>query len=249
MEQSLRKALAFADAELSAAEVPGLVHELARNPSLVRALQVYVAVGRQRIAKPYAAKRDEPVPQWLVDTVMQSPIGQASHRASGIGAYIGGLIERLKDKYRMPGWSLAAGPAVAAVVAGVFAWLLMPNASHSETLLAMQLQRAIETTASGQTTPVLTFNPVLTFQNKDRTYCRQFELQSGTEQSAALACRERGGNWRVVMQMPARPMGTAAPAGSGRRAVDDYVRSSIAGAPLEADQVARLIDSEWTSQE
>ena len=149
----------------------------------------------------------------------------------------------------MPGWSLAAGPAVAAVLAGVFAWLLMPNASHSGTLLAMQLQRAIETTASGQRAPVLTFNPVLTFQAKDQTYCRQFELQSGTEQSAALACRERGGTWRVVIQMPPRPMGTAAPAASGRKAVDDYVRSSIAGAPLEAKQVARLIDNEWASQE
>ncbi len=57
MEHAYHKALALADAELSPAELPALVDELARNPSLVRALQVYMTVGRGRLAKTYEAKR------------------------------------------------------------------------------------------------------------------------------------------------------------------------------------------------
>jgi hypothetical protein len=242
MEHALHKALALADAELSASEVPALVSELARNPSLVRALQVYVAVGRRRIAGPYAAKRDEPVPQWLIDTVMQAPIGETSRRA--YGSYAGALIRRLKDRYSMPGWSLAAGPAFAAVLAAVSVWLLLPASSHGNTLLTAQLQRAIETTDSGDNATLLTFRPVLTFTNKQQAYCRQFEIRSGTERSAAVACREPDGSWQVVKETPPAGLGTA-PAGSAREELDRYVASEMSGSPIEKEEVGKLTRNRW----
>ena len=134
MENAYHKALALADAELSPAELPALVDELARNPSMVRALQVYMTVGRGRLAKTYEAKRAEPVPQWLIDTVMHAPVEQSAGQSSKVVSYGSALLERMRRRYRMPGWSLAAGPAFAAVLAAVSAWLLVPNSSHGETL-------------------------------------------------------------------------------------------------------------------
>lgn len=244
MEHAYRKAVALADAELSAAEVPALVQELARNPSLVRALQVYVAVGRRRIAKPYEAKREEPVPQWLIDTVMRAPIEDVSsrRRTSKLGALGSGLVQRLKDRYALPGWTLA-GPAVASLLAAVSAWLLLPNSSHGETLLAAQLQRTIETAGSKQEAPLLTFRPVMTFLSKDQGYCRQYDVRSATERTAGVACRTQTGAWQIVMQLPPYP--TFAPADSGREALNAYVEAQRVGPPLEPDKVEQLIRSEW----
>lgn len=243
MEHAYRRAVALADAELSAAEVPALVQELARNPSLLRALQVYVAVGRRRIAKPYEAKREEPVPQWLIETVMRAPIESAARRrTSKLGALGSGFVQRLTDRYALPGWTLA-GPVVASLLAAVSAWLLLPGTSHGETLLAAQLQRTIETAGSRQEAPLLGFRPVMTFLSKDHGYCRQYDVRSATERSAGVACRTQAGAWQVVMQLPPYP--TFAPADSGREAVNAYVEAMRVGPPLEPDKVDQLIHSEW----
>ena len=148
MEYALRKTLALADAELSAAEVPALVQELARNPSLVRALQVYIAVGRRRIAKPYAAKRDEPVPQWLVDTVMRTPMERAADRSASVVSFGSKLLERMRSRYHTPGWAVA-GPALAAVLA-LFVWQQATGAATGGLLMTAKLQNALERTASGE---------------------------------------------------------------------------------------------------
>lgn len=245
MEHAYRKAVALADAELSAAEVPALVRELARSPSLVRALQVYVAVSRRRIAKPYEAKREEAVPQWLIDTVMRAPIEGAPSRTSKLSVLGSGLVQRLKDKCALPGWTLA-GPAVATLLAVVFAWLLLPNASHGETLLTAQLQRTIETAGSKQEAPLLTFRPVMTFLSKDHGYCRQYDVRSAVERAAGVACRTQTGAWQIVMQLPPYP--TFAPADSGRDALNAYVETQRIGPPLEPDKVDQLIRNEWRLQ-
>ncbi|NJO23757.1 MAG: hypothetical protein HC868_13565 [Sphingomonadales bacterium] len=242
MENALRKALALADAELSPAEVPALVRELARNPSLVRALQIYLAVGRRRIAKVYEAKREDPVPQWLIDTVMRAPIEQAAAgRSANLLSFGRGVLRRLKDKYTMPGWSLAAAPA--ALLAAVSAWLLVPNTSHGEALLMVQLQQAIETTNSGESAPLLTFRPVMTFQDKDQTYCRQFEIRSGSERSGAYACRNQEGNWRIVMQTPPTSLSGMAPAAA--QDINRAVSERRSGQPIKDEDVKRLTANGW----
>ena len=243
MEHPLRKVLALADAELSPPDVPALVQELARNPSLVRALQSYLAVGRNRIAKAYTAKSEEPVPAWLVETVMQAPLGNPASPSFKVVSFGRTFLDRLKDKYRMPGWSLAAGPALAAVLAALSAWLLVPNASQSETLLTSQLQHAIETTGGGQEAPLLTFRPMLTFLSKDHTYCRQFEVRAGKQRSYAVACREPAGGWHVAMESPPFPVGTA-PASSGREQHDRFVEGHMLR-PLDKEEAERAQGGGW----
>jgi hypothetical protein len=245
MEHALRKVLALADAELSPAEVPGLVQELSRNPSLVRALQSYLAVGRRRIAAPYAAKVQEPVPQWLVDTVMQAPMGTPEGRSFNVVSFGRALVERLKGKYRMPGWSLAAGPAVAAILAAVSVLQLVPQPTEGDRLLAAQLQQAIDKTRGGQEAPLLTFRPVLTFVDKEQAYCRQYEVRGGGERSFAVACRNPSGNWDVAMETAPSPTGTA-PAGSVREELDRFVGSRMAR-PLDMDEADRALSSQWSA--
>jgi len=243
MENAYHKALALADAELSPAELPALIDELARNPSMVRALQVYMTVGRGRLAKTYEAKRAEPVPQWLIDTVMQAPVEQSAGQSSKVVSYGNALLERMRRRYRMPGWSLAAGPAFAAVLAAVSAWLLVPSSRHGETLLAAQLQRAIETTRNREDATLLTFRPVMTFQDKDQGFCRQFEIRSGSERSGVFACRTQNGTWDIVMQTPPAPLATG-PAGA-QTELNLAVTQRRMGPPLEADEVAKLTGNGW----
>jgi hypothetical protein len=241
MEKAYHKALALADAELSPAELPALVDELARNPSMVRALQVYMAVGRQRLAKAYEAKRAEPVPQWLIDTVMHAPVERAAGQSSKVVSYGSALLERMRRRYRMPGWSLAAGPAFAAVLAAVSAWLMVPNSSHGDTLMTAQLQSALERTATSQAG----FRPLLTYWSSDQNWCRQFEVRSDVERTFAIACRADDGNWRVIMQTPPGSLGAILPAGSPREHLDRYAAASVSGQPLELPQVEEAIKSGW----
>ena len=243
MEHAYRKVMALADGELSPAELPDLIQVLARNPSLVRAFQVFITVGRQRIAQVYATLEEEPVPQHLIDTIMQAPMGERASRSAKILSYGGALVERLRNKYRVPGWSLA-GPAFAAVLAAASAWLLLPAASNSETLLAAQLQRAFETTEAGPVSALFTFQPKVTFLTTDQEYCRQFEVKSPVEVSDVVACRARSGGWRIVLQTPPMPVDGIVPA-TGDEELRRYVTSRMIGPVLEPEQVRELINNRW----
>jgi hypothetical protein len=238
--------MALADAELRASEVPALIQELARSPALVRALQVYVSLGRSRIGRPYAAKRDEPVPQWLVDTVMTAPMAEPARRQPlKFQDVVGALLGWLKYKYRAPGWSLAAGPAMAAALAGAFAWALLPVPSQGEAALAAaKLQRALETTGSGKEDRLLAFRPIMTFVSKDQTYCRQYEVRTDAERTAAVACRDPNGVWQVLKQTPPFPVGPM-PAGSSKEELDRFTLSLMRGEPLGEDHVEKLSTTGW----
>ena len=47
---------------------------------LIARLQLYLAVNRPRIGELYRSQSKEPVPQWLVDTVMRAPAAQPRRR-------------------------------------------------------------------------------------------------------------------------------------------------------------------------
>jgi hypothetical protein len=243
MEYALHKTLALADAELSAADVPALVQELARNPSLVRALQVYIAVGRRRIAKPYDAKREESVPQWLMDTVMRAPIERAADRSASVVSFGSKLLERMRRRYQSPGWAIA-GPAFAAVLA-LLAWQQLTQSAPGGLLMTPKLQNALEHTARGEDPSLRGFMPLLTYWSHDQAWCRQFEMRSSVERTFAVACRANDGNWGVVMQTPPGPLGTR-PAGSPREHLDLYVATRMNGQPLETPQVVNVMKSNWS---
>jgi hypothetical protein len=241
------KAMALADGQLDPAELPALVHEMARDADLMAEMQGFLAMSRARLAEPYSNRGAEPPPDWLVQTVMHADIGTGSggHPVKPL-TYVRELFGRLSETRHVQRWSLAAGPALAAAVVALGAWLLMPAQSQSNALMAAQLQNALEKTPSGVDMPMLAFRPTLTYWSKDQTWCRQFEARyDGIKQSvAAVACRTGDGNWRVARQAPPVPLGPT-PAGGAREDLDRFVGSSMDGPPLERAEVEEKIGNGW----
>jgi len=247
MKDAGEKAMALVDGQLAPAEVPGLVQELARDPSLVTELQAYLALSRSRLASVFAAKSDEPVPAWLTDSVMRGDAAAERQPVPRPGFGARRLLRWLRGSYRVPAWSLAAAPA-ALVVLAVLAGGLALNAKVSGPMDA-SLAAALEGTASGKDAAVATVRPVLTFNSKTAGWCRQMEVRHATRQvSHALACRSEDGRWSVVSSTPPGPAGFV-PAGADRRkALDDLATSMMRGEPLSAEQESALIARRWQNR-
>lgn len=244
MKDAGEKAMALVDGQLAPAEVPSLVQELARNPSLVAELQTYLALSRSRIASAFAAKGEEPVPAWLADTVLRGR-RVADRRPTpqmGLGA---GLLRWLQGSYRVPAWSLAATPAAVVLLAVLAGGLAMLHTRREESL-QMDLNAALEKAASGKDTAVAAVRPVLTFASKSAGWCRQVEVRHATRQvSHALACRGDNGQWNVVSTTAPGPA-SLAPAGADRRkAIDDLATSMMRGDPLSLEEEAALVARQW----
>jgi hypothetical protein len=239
------KAMALVDGQLSPVEVPALVQELARNAALVAELQGYLAISRSRIAQAYAAKTDERVPRRLIDTVMETPLAAEPPRSAAPASLLDRLIDWLRGSYRVPAWSLAAAPMLAAATAFAIAVAILPVGRGGPA--STDLGAVLERTASGKETALATVRPMLTFSSKDAGWCRQFEVRSARKQTShGLACRGTGGDWRVVASTAPSAAGGYAPAGSERRKmIDDLVTSMIAGEPLSVEGEAAAIGKAW----
>lgn len=239
------KAMSLVDGHLDPAELPDLVQKLARDTRLLAEAQSFLAMSRARVAEPYRGRASEPVPAWLVDTVMHASVATTGGPPIKPLAYVRELLGRLGE-HRAPAWALAAGPALAAAAVALGAWLLFPMASQSQAMMTAQLHNALEKAPSGKDVPMLAFSPTLTYWSKDHMWCRQFEVRSGgTRQAvAAVACRSNNGSWRVVREASPTPMGTV-PAASSREQIDRFVTGDMAGAPLERAQVDAKIEQGW----
>jgi anti-sigma factor RsiW len=244
------KAMALVDGQLAPAEVPALVQELARNGALVAELQGYLAMSRSRIAQAYAVKPDEPVPRRLIDAVMAMPIQSGAPRPASLATPVAErLIGWLRASCRVPGWSLAAAPALAAAAAFAVAAAILPGGrGGADGLPSADVGAALERTASGKDVALASVRPMLSFNSKDGRWCRQFEVRSaGNRTSHGLACRGRHGEWQLIAATP--PTGTGAgymPAGADRRKmIDDLVTSMIVGEPLSVEGEAAAIGKGW----
>jgi hypothetical protein len=247
MKDAGEKAMALVDGQLAPAEVPGLVQELARNPSLIEELQTYLALSRSRVASAFAVKGEEPVPGWLADAVMRR--GSTAARQSAPGTRLGHSFRRwLQGSYRVPGWSLAAAPAAFVLLAVLTGGLV---ALHTERGNGMQvdLSAALEGTTSGKDATVATLRPVLSFSSRTAGWCRQVEVRHAARHAShVLACRGQDGQWSVVASTAPGPVGFA-PAGADRRkTIDDLAASMMRTNPLSAEEEAALIARRWRSQ-
>jgi hypothetical protein len=242
MKDAGEKAMALVDGQLTPAEVPGLVQELARNPSLVAELQTYLALSRSRIASAFAGKAEEPVPAWLSDAVMRG--GAAVRQAAPHTGFGRGHLRWLQGSYRLPAWSLAAVALLVAVAGG----LAVQHAGRSSPMEA-SLGAALEGTAGGKDAAVATLRPVLTFASKSAGWCRQVEMRHGARQvSHALACRGEDGQWSIVASTAPGPVGFVPASTDRRKAVDDLATSMMQGSPLSPEEEAALIGRGWRRQ-
>jgi hypothetical protein len=175
---------------------------------------------------------------------MRAPVAESSPRRP-LARHARGLIERLRQRYRVPVWSLAAGPALAAALVALGAWLVAPPAGRGG--LEANLGLALERTESGKDAALVALRPVLSFKSKDAAWCRQYELRYAARQAShGLACRNDGGRWDVVAATPPAAIGTR-PAGSGhRKAIDDLVTAMMSDQPLSRSDEAARIGQGWS---
>ncbi len=241
MEDAYYKAMALADGELNSGDLPALAHTLVRDSALMRATQVCMDLRRGRLARIYARRVDEPVPQHLIDTVMTAPMGRPARRSAPL---FGALIEWVRGNHPIPGWSLAAGPAFAALVAISASWLLVP-AAGSATVMTPQIQAALERGVSNGGTALPGLRFLQTYWSSDDGWCREFNVASDAQQTSAVACRWGEGMWRIVLQTPTVGPGAIGTAGTPRDHLDRYVQSRMSAPPLQPDQVEKVIKSEW----
>jgi hypothetical protein len=248
MDEMHQKAMALTDGELPPRELPSLIQEMARNNALLQWAQSLLRNNRHQIESVYAKKREEVVPQWMHDLVMTAPMGapapEAAHATSNVVSYGKALLDRLRRRYRMPGWSIAAGPAFASALAISATWLLLPAPSQSATLMTAALQDALERTVDGHNPALPGFAAQVTYWSNDQTWCRQFDMATRVERTYAVACRSNEGQWRVVLQTPPRPS-AAGVAADPRGPLNGYITANQSGPVLAPSQLQEAIRSGW----
>ena len=129
MKFASEKAMALVDGQLAPAEAPAVIQEIAHTPALMRLVQKYLAVNPWKIRQLYRDLEQEPVPDRLTDAVLYSPMGEVRRSSPGFVEKLAALAARTREKYMVPGWSLAAGPAMAGALVAVSAYTFMPTSS------------------------------------------------------------------------------------------------------------------------
>src|SRR5215813_12747585 len=110
------KVMALIDGQLDPAELPELVQEMIVNPNLVKDGQSYLATSQARLSQPFEAITRYPIPAEWSATIMQAPLRTSARPRRNLFDYVQDVAGRLRDKYAVPGWSLAAGPVLAGLV-------------------------------------------------------------------------------------------------------------------------------------
>lgn len=246
MKFASEKAMALVDGQLAPAEAPAVIQEIARSPALMRQVQQYLAVNPRQIGDLFEDVDLGPVPDDVMDTVLHSPMGEVRQSKPGFVEKLAALAARTKERYTVPGWSLAAGPAVAGAAVAIWAYALMPTSSIGAYADAGMVVPPLESTMSDSKAQ-LVFKPVLSYRSKSNELCRQFEVQYDAKHSShAVACRRATGNWRMVMATkpgPFDPEKSAPAETEARRAVDRYVDANISGKVLELEDERKALSA------
>ncbi|MBE0486397.1 hypothetical protein [Marinobacter sp.] len=226
---------AFLDNELSEPEMAAVRDQIELDPALADRLAELASVdaGLQRH---YGAIDDQPVPD-SVTRLLKQPDPVAS--SNNVVAFP--WWRRLREH---------SGKAVAAaVIAGIAMtqWLNSPNVDPPAW---SALAEVLEHEPSGQAYVLgsdITLTPRLTFQNQAGDWCRQFRLDTATEASEQIACRDGRGDWAslVTVNAPSVPDSQRYQTASGGHIMDDVLDQMMAGPPMALDEEAAMLGGRW----
>lgn len=248
--------MALLDGELVPRDGAAVIREVAKVPNLEGFLAVCATTARRRVGRPYAVIAAEPAPAHLVDMIMRAPLATAERKPAKQPSYGRALLASLKHRYQVPGWSMAASPAMAALLVAIgLSWLMLPTMGHGREINA-GVKVALEKGEPGKDFTVATVKSVRTFPSKDGQWCRQSEVHfQGTEQmSYRLYCREDAGSWSLqaataLGPKPPRPAGntdgTEPPPIDPRKAVNDRAEAIAGGDAVYGEEERNLIKNNW----
>lgn len=260
--------MAYVDGALDANATARVEAALAADPAERERLRPY-EITRNELARCLDAALDGPVPDRLIDTILNAPMA-APRRARVEPAW----SDRLRNLLfpAVPGF--ASGMALAASVlaiagAGWLAGSVMraPAGGQAESgaVIAVvddalyasgALQAALDTTASGASfeAGLVKVTPSLTFRTKDGQICRQYTVApAGRDALAGYACRTNFKRWSVAFHAAAPKGGSAAEGGEYRPAGDTYfaaleaaIDKTIDGTTLKPSEEEALIVGGWS---
>lgn len=265
--------MAYVDGALPGDDMRRIEAMVQADPDL-RARLLPFELTRARLPGLISGALASPMPDRLVQTVLNAPIGSAGKAASAPRLLQPSLFNRLASALlpEMPAFAgaFALAASVALIAGGGFmAARLMPGAgtahpevsADQEAIASGPLREALETVASGSRFErgLLQVTPVLTVRDHDGHFCRQYILQrAGAEPFAGFACRTAAGRWSIAFHAPSSAgAGQAAsvtagdasayqPAsGEGASAIDQFIDKASNGDVVTGRDEADLISKGW----
>ncbi len=237
---------AFIDHELPQKQMADIEAACERDPALQQRLDDLRQASR--LGATYLSTIDtRPLPQDLRNLIATNPLPKAANDRSPFG---GSSI-----------WPTAIAASLALMV-GLFAGrsLLAPTPTQMDNiLLANNLDapfaEVLETTPS--TSPVrvanydATLTPLVSFQNKDGAFCRQFIIEAAQQAKQAVACKTDD-QWQLQIIVATKAPNhnndsyqTASAASN--RSMDHFIQNSMAEAPLSREEEQSAIARKWQS--
>lgn len=267
--------MAYADGELSPERAQAVEARLAVDAE-ARELVERLRQTRSELSAEMDALLTEPVPQRLIDTVMNHPVGgraplteavplhpvearpldasaQPAPRAATTGTTATPTVAANSPSY----WPRMAAAACLALAVGLTTghWWGQQSGAAAGTDLAQTLQRALQTLPSGEALAEggVVVMPVASFRTANGLACREFEQEAQGRIAHGLACRE-GDQWVARALLDRGPAGDTlgsepafAPASGEADALATLLDRLGAGATLGADEEQRLIEQGWTT--
>lgn len=264
--------MAYADGVLNASECARVEAALAQDPEAHETLRAFERTGLP-LANVFDAVLREPIPEHLVRLIEQAA-------PTGLRHALARRPARDRDPVSKAWWLsilplgsplMMAGAFSATLAAGVAAGWLFSEAhlfrsraaadlmafNDGDLVAAGALQQALEKAPSGTTagsrsgSAATSVTPVLTFLDRDRRYCRQYELSaSGAKPLAGVACRIAAGEWRIAIHAEAKaakaaPKGRHLTASGPDEAIETVINRMIDGDALGADDERAALESAW----
>ncbi len=231
---------AYFDDELDGAERARVNAAIDADPRLQRRIAAFGAINRA-LVRAMADVDAAPMPASVTAMLKES-------------AYENTVIP-LRRRAAPAGWSLPLAAALALGL-GVGIGVMAAGGGRGDVMLAgplrdRSLSAAIETTPSGVNAAIgggRVATLVLSFENADGAFCREFTLEKAAEKARAIACRESG-QWVVkfAAEETGQNGGDYGTAGSGVSATfDDAARGLGGEEPLDPEIEADLISARWT---
>lgn len=249
----------LADRVVSASEREEMLMAIADDPQAQALLAQFEATGHQ-LAGPFAFIANAPVPQHLVDLVMNAPAAEPK-RAPRESQRAAAAREWLLGWLTPPRLSALAASALAvsvgigvlldrgstSIAAGPFK--IVQGRAEADGLL----KRALETAVSGEVvTPragqetALGAEPQLTFKSRKGIYCRQYMLEeAGPASFGGIACREPGGTW-VIEDHRQLPRNKSVLANDPRSVFVPKIDSMISGITFGVEEEREIVKRRWT---
>lgn len=237
-EQDYELLSQYLDGELPSTESELLEQRLNAEPMLATELAGLEALQRQ-LQSAYSAITDEPVPGPIAALLQPQPVA---------------IVPLPHRRVRAWGFALAASLVVATSATLVTQWNQPADqASGADAMLALALEQTPsrgtgwETLADGRNV-----RPVLSFQSRDGSWCREYLVAGGDGNWHGVACRSNDG-WSTAV-LVGTEVGTEIagstneyrPAGAmDSDTIADFIDLNAADIPLDASQEAELIARQW----